>query len=94
MDYAVAGVYDWINLDLGHGFYTTKQGIRYTMCETARRKLLDLLLTLNHERRTEEVAKEKVFGVPLGVNAKRRSTAGTLEFPDEDNLFNEDGVEA
>jgi hypothetical protein len=50
MDHSVAVAYGWTDLDLGHGFHQTKQGIRYTISETARRIVLDRLLALNHER--------------------------------------------
>lgn len=39
-----------------HGFHQTKQGIRFTISEAARREVLDRLLRLNHERYKEEVA--------------------------------------
>jgi len=55
MDRAVAAAYGWTDLDLGHGFHETKQGIRYTISESARRTVLDRLLALNHERYAEEV---------------------------------------
>lgn len=55
MDQTVAAAYGWSDLDLGHGFHETKQGIRYTISETARRTVLDRLLTLNHQRYEEEV---------------------------------------
>ena len=54
MDYAVARSYGWAELDLGHDFHSAKQGIRYTISETARREILDRLLSLNHERHAEE----------------------------------------
>jgi hypothetical protein len=57
MDQAVAAAYGWTDLDLGHGFHQTKQGLRYTISESARRELLGRLLKLNHERYAEEVAK-------------------------------------
>ena len=41
-------------LDLEHGFHETKQGLRYTISETARRAVLDRLLALNHARYAEE----------------------------------------
>jgi len=41
---------------LGHGFHETKQGLRYTISEAARREVLGRLLKLNHERYAEEVA--------------------------------------
>jgi hypothetical protein len=55
MDQAVAIAYGWRDLDLGHGFHETKQGVRYTMSESARRTVLDRLLALNHQRYEEEV---------------------------------------
>ncbi len=33
MDNAVAAAYGWTDLDLGHGFHETKQGIRFTISE-------------------------------------------------------------
>ena len=57
MDQAVAAAYGWADLDLGHGFHQTKQGLRYTISEPARREVLGRLLKLNHERYAEEVAK-------------------------------------
>ncbi len=55
MDEAVADAYGWGDLDLGHGFHETKQGVRFTISEEARREVLDRLLLLNHERYAEEV---------------------------------------
>ncbi len=31
MDQAVARAYGWDDLDLGHGFHETKQGLRFTV---------------------------------------------------------------
>ena len=63
LDEAVAAAYGWgpstssgQALDLGHGFHQTKQGLRYTISEAARRTVLDGLLALNHQRYAEEVA--------------------------------------
>lgn len=56
MDQQVAVAYGWTDLDLGHGFHPTKQGLRYTISEPARIEVLDRLLALNHERYAEEVA--------------------------------------
>jgi hypothetical protein len=56
MDRAVADACGWDDLDLGHGFHETKQGLRFTISEEARREVLDRLLLLNHERYAEEVA--------------------------------------
>jgi len=54
MDQAVAA-YGWSDLDLGHGFHETKQGLRFTISEPARREVLTRLLKLNHKRYAEEV---------------------------------------
>jgi hypothetical protein len=56
MDQAVAVAYGWGDLDLGHSFHETKQGLRYTISEAARQEVLGRLLTLNHQRYAEEVA--------------------------------------
>lgn len=55
MDQAVAAAYGWTDLDLGHGFHETKQGVRFTISEPARREVLQRLLKLNHKRYAEEV---------------------------------------
>ena len=54
MDRAVAVAYGWHDLDLGHGFHETKQGLRFTIAEIARQEVLQRLLQLNHERYAEE----------------------------------------
>jgi hypothetical protein len=54
MDQAVAAAYGWSDLELGHDFYETKQGVRFTISEPARREVLQRLLKLNHERYAEE----------------------------------------
>lgn len=55
MDRAVIGAYGWDDLDLGHGFHETRQGVRFTISDSAREEVLDRLLALNHERYAEEV---------------------------------------
>jgi len=55
MDHAVAAAYGWDDLDLGHGFHDTPQGVRYTIHPAARDEVLDRLLQLNQERYEEEV---------------------------------------
>jgi hypothetical protein len=55
LDLTAIEAYGWTDLDLGHGFHETKQGVRFTISEAARREVLARLLTLNHERYAEEV---------------------------------------
>jgi len=54
MDNAVMSAYGWDDLSLGHDFYKTAQGVRFTVSEFARREVLSRLLKLNHERYEEE----------------------------------------
>ena len=49
------------------GFRETKQGIRFTISEAARREVLDRLLALNHERHSEQ----KTSAGPSRAPAKR-----------------------
>ena len=79
MDYAVAAAYDWTGLDLGHGFHQTKQGIRYTISEAARREVLDRLLALNHERYAQEQAAMETASKPKSKARKRA--------PEQQGLF-------
>ena len=72
MDQAVASAYDWRGLDLGHGFHETKQGIRYTVSEAARRIVLDRLLALNHKRHAEEEADKTRHAVSAHVKRGRK----------------------
>ena len=56
LDQSLALAYGWDDIDLQHDFHLTDQGERYTICEAARREMLDRLLELNHQRYAEEVA--------------------------------------
>jgi ATP-dependent protease Clp ATPase subunit len=67
MDHAVAAAYGWTDLDLGHGFHETKQGVPHTTSDPARREVLARLLKLNHERYAEEVKQ--------GLHEKKKSKA-------------------
>ena len=44
----------WRDIDLGHGFHETRQGVRYTIGPRAREDVLDKLLALNHFRYQQE----------------------------------------
>ncbi|MDP9368790.1 MAG: BREX-1 system adenine-specific DNA-methyltransferase PglX [Chloroflexota bacterium] len=56
LDNTVAAAYGWDDLDLSHGFHETKQGVRFTISDAARREVLDRLLELNQQRYADEVA--------------------------------------
>jgi hypothetical protein len=55
MDKAVVAAYGWDDLSLDHGFHESKQSVRFTISEAARREVLQRLLKLNHERYEEEM---------------------------------------
>ncbi len=93
MDQAVTAAYGWTDLELGHDFHETKQGVRFTISETARREILQRLLKLNHERYAEEVKQ--------GLHEKKgagRKAAPKKKTPDkparrEASLFGEEDDE-
>jgi hypothetical protein len=77
MDNAVAAAYGWSDLYLDHGFHGTKQGLRFTISEPARREVLARLLKLNHQRRAEEEAQglhEKKGGKGKGQKKAKKQT--------------------
>ena len=78
IDLAVAAAYGWQDLDLGHGFHETKQGIRFTISEAARREVLDRLLALNHQRHAEDVAAAaaRATATPAKPGRKKKDTGG------------------
>ena len=92
MDKGVAAAYRWDDLDLGHGFHETKQGVRFTISESARREVLARLLKLNHERYAEEVAQglhDKKGKAKRSAGARGRKAkaapAGPSLFGDDDD---------
>jgi hypothetical protein len=82
MDQVVAATYGWADLDLGHGFHETRQGVRYTISEPARREVLARLLKLNHERYAEEVRQglhEAKKGTRTKGRKKQETSGGLFE---------------
>jgi hypothetical protein len=73
MDRAVASAYGWTDLDLGHDYHETRQGVRFTIGELARREVLQRLLKLNHERHEEEEKSKTDTKKP--PNSKRSTRA-------------------
>jgi len=57
IDQAVVEAYGWNNIILNHGFHETRQGVRFTVDQAARRDILKRLLLLNYERHAEEEAR-------------------------------------
>lgn len=81
MDQAVAAAYGWTDLQLEHGFHETKQGVRFTISEAARREVLDRLLKLNHQRYAEE--KEQGLHNKTGATKKAASKKKTTSKADK-----------
>jgi hypothetical protein len=67
MDQAVAAAYGWQDVALNHDFHKTRQGVRFTISDLARRELLGRLLELNHERYAAEVK--------AGLHQKKKKTS-------------------
>jgi len=100
MDNAVAAAYGWGDLDLGHGFHETPQGVRFTISEPARREVLARLLRLNHERYEEEVrqglhekGKKKPDGAAKPKASRTARAAGQLALLSEIDLGDEPALE-
>ncbi|MBA4190901.1 MAG: restriction endonuclease [Planctomycetaceae bacterium] len=89
MDRAVAAAYGWIGLNLDHCFHETKQGVRYTISEAARREVLARLLKLNHERYAEEVKQglHDTKKKPKAASTPKPSTAKVVP-----TLFSDDAT--
>lgn len=79
MDQAVAAAYGWGDLDLGHGFHATAQGVRFTLSEGARREVLDRLLALNHQRHAEEVQAQQRQGAGGKQRGRGKKAAGAVK---------------
>jgi len=73
LDQAVATTYEWGDIDLGHGFYETRQGPRFTISPTARQRLLERLLKLNHARHAAEEAQ-----VVLETKARKEGASAAV----------------
>jgi hypothetical protein len=87
MDQAVAAAYGWTDLELCHGFHDTKQGVRFTISEPARREVLQRLLKLNHERYAEEV-KQGLHGKKgAGKKAAPKKKSASKPAKQEASLF-------
>jgi hypothetical protein len=72
VDAAVAEAYGWSDLDLGHGFHETRQGLRYTLKPTAQAEVLDRLLERNHELHAAEGGERP--GTPTKATVASAST--------------------
>ncbi|MGE3834537.1 MAG: DNA methyltransferase [Acidimicrobiia bacterium] len=78
LDYAALASYGWSDIDLGHGFHETRQGVRYTFAEEARSEILERLLRLNVVRGEEQ---------PGGRSRRARRPTTSKAPVSEESLF-------
>ena len=85
----------WREIELGHGFHETRQGVRFTISERARADVLDKLLALNHYRHDQEVKQGLHSGKGRGASKKRaaeRTQSGAVPALDDGGLFPPEGT--
>ena len=85
----------WREIELGHGFYDTRQGVRFTISPHARVDVLDKLLALNHYRYKQEVKAGLHSGKGRGTSKRKgaaRAAAGTAPVLDDGGLFAPEGT--
>ncbi len=80
LDAGVAASYGWPDIELGHGFHETPQGLRFTISPDAAREVLDRLLELNFERFLDEVEQGLHPGA-VGSEIRRENGTVTLVTP-------------
>ena len=83
VDQQVVAAYGWRGVNLDHGFSVTNQGVRFTVSESTRRKILDRLLELNNERYSDEV-RQGLHANGSGPKARGRKKRAT---DDQTDLF-------
>ena len=72
VDAAVCAAYGWSDLDLQHGHYETRQGVRFTVAPAVQVELVDRLLELNFTRH----AKEDASGLTRAKTPRASGTNG------------------
>lgn len=70
----------WRDIDLGHGFHETRQGVRFTISPQARIDVLDKLLALNHYRYRQE--QERGLHNKKSVRKKRPASPPNATSPE------------
>lgn len=81
MDRVVAKAYGWQDLDLSRDYHTSKQGVRFTISDTASRAALDRTLALNHLRHAEEETGRvaELLKAPVRHGRKKKDTGSQIE---------------
>jgi hypothetical protein len=92
---ASAPLPSWREIELGHGFHETRQGVRFTISAQARADVLDKLLALNHYRYEQEVKQGLHSGKGRGASKKKGAgciPSGTAPALDDGGLFPPEGT--
>jgi hypothetical protein len=85
----------WAEIELGHGFHETRQGVRFTISAQARADVLDKLLALNHYRYKQEVKQGLHSGKGSGASRKKgagHGPSGVAPALDDGGLFPPEGT--
>jgi hypothetical protein len=94
-DQASVALPSWREIELGHGFHETRQGIRFTISAQARADVLDKLLALNHYRYEQEGKQGLHSGKGRGASRKRgagHAPSRTVPVLDDGGLFPPEGT--
>jgi hypothetical protein len=92
---ASAPLPSWREIELGHGFHETRQGVRFTISARARADVLDKLLALNHYRYEHEVKQGLHSGKGHGASRKKgagRTPSSAAPALDDGGLFPPEGT--
>jgi hypothetical protein len=91
---ASARLPSWREIELGHGFHETRQGVRFTLSPQARVDVLDKLLALNHYRYQQEVERGLHSGKGRGASKKKAATPANAAASifDDGALFRPEGT--
>ncbi len=85
----------WREIELGHGFHETRQGMRFTISVQARADVLDKLLALNHYRYDQELKQGLHSGKGRGASGKKGAgcaPSGAAPALDDGGLFRPEGT--
>jgi hypothetical protein len=90
--YASEPLPTWREIRLSHGFYETRQGMRFTISPQARVDVLDKLLALNHYRHEQEAHQGLLSGKTRRGRRSAQAVGGAEELFDDDGLFRPEGT--
>ena len=72
MNEIVAVAYEWNDINMGYDYHETKDGLRLTISEAAKKEILKRLLKLNHERHSCEI-KSGLYSKKTTLNKRKKN---------------------